>query len=144
MMWQFEHSEDTDASIESLWERISTPSHWPQQSKNVEWVKIDGPFQKDARLEMKPKGVNSNRVYKLKVIEFIPGKFYITQANLPLGHLNYEHQLDQVGENTSRLTYRVKITGPLSWLFGPLFGRKIAQDLPEGMQMIIDFAKRSE
>lgn len=141
-MWQREHTEESSASLDRLWERIATPAHWSEQSMNVAWAEIHGPFEVGTKLTMKPKGMRGpSRAFGLTLVEVTPQRSYTTRAKLPLGHLDLGHFLEPIDDSKVRLRFRVSITGPLTWMFARVIGRQMAKDMPEGMRNIIRFAE---
>lgn len=49
-MWRFEHTEETTATREALWERYADPPGWPEWDQETAEVTLDGAFARHHRV----------------------------------------------------------------------------------------------
>jgi hypothetical protein len=117
-MWRFECSEETGASRAAVWALWSDPSRWREFDKGVEWARLEGPFEAGARVKLKPKG---GPKAVLEIVAAEPEQRFASLAKLPLTRMHFEQELSDAGERRTRITARIRVTGPLSWLFPRLF-----------------------
>ena len=123
-MWEFECSTETSASRSAVWTIWSDPERWQEFEPGVTWARLEGPFVSGAKVTVKPKGGPKS---SLEIVSADPERGYATLAKLPLAKLRFEHSLADGGGRT-RISSRVQVTGPLSWLFPRIFG--LSKDAP--------------
>jgi len=50
--WHFEHSADSPASPEAVWQRYVDVAHWNEWSrKGIQWSRLEGTFEVETKLE---------------------------------------------------------------------------------------------
>ena len=136
-MWSFEHTEQTSASPEDLWQHYCQPTRWPEWDHGTVLVTVDGPLQEGTRGALKPaKGPKA----AFTVTEVTPGVSFTDVTKLPLTTLEFAHVIEVVG-GTTVFTHRVTMTGLLTPLFSRLVGRTIAADLPAAMRSLATLAE---
>jgi len=131
-MWMGEHTLETDASPERIWERWTRPENWAADDPDVAWARLDGPPAFGVTGAVKPR---RGPATKFTVMEVQPPFGFTTETRLPLARLIFEHALGATAAGV-RFTHRVRIIGPLSPLFGRLIGHKIVATLPLVMENI--------
>jgi len=128
-MWTTTNTRTTTASPEQVWRVWSDVSGWPQWDEALEWATIDGPLIDGAKVVLKPKGGPRSRstVGKVTVNEC-----FSDHSRLPGARLTFTHALGADGALTS-ITHSVEISGPLTFVWSRVLGRKIAAGLPLAM-----------
>ena len=140
-MWKYDYSVVTDASAEQIWRVWADVEQWPQWDKGLVYSKIYGPFVDGSLIELKPVGGPKTDA---KLTQCVQSKSFLCVSKLPLGTvLKSDHTIENVDNQTGkiRITNSIIISGPLSFLFGWLVGRKIEQQIPDAMQCLIERAK---
>lgn len=136
-MWQFEHSENTSAAPERVWEQYADPEAWPIWDLDVERMTVEAPMAVGVRGRLKPRSGPTTSLVFTKVE---PGRRFTNASRLPLARLEVDHRI-QPENRGSRFTHTVTITGPLAPLFGRLVGRAIASGLPRSMRELARLAE---
>jgi hypothetical protein len=60
----------------------------------------------------------------------VPGSRYRSRDRMPLVTMEFDHRAEPHGDGT-RITYVRSISGPLGPVFARLFGKRMADTLPE-------------
>ncbi|WP_020525126.1 SRPBCC family protein [Catelliglobosispora koreensis] len=137
-MFSFTHTEITAASPAQLWARYAVPETWAQWDHDVESATIGGPFANGTKGILKPAGGPKVRFELQDVIENMS---FTDTSSLPLAKMTFAHRIEQSGTG-ARFTHSVKITGPSSFLFGRIIGKKIAAGLPGAMRALATLAEK--
>ena len=136
-MWESTFSAEAQTTPEMVWDIWTDVEHWNQWDSGVQWCKMDGAFQTGTTGKLKPK---EGPVSSLKLIEIVPFKKFVDQANLPLTKLLFIHELTLIRDKL-KITHTIRMTGPLSFLFSRLIGAKLAKDLPRSVQNLARLAE---
>lgn len=140
-MWTTEARATAKASPETVWELWSNVDGWKEWDPAVEWSSIGGPFAEGTRCELKPKG---GPKAKAVLTDVRPGEGFSDRTRLPLANLGFSHEVERVGEGTTRITHRIEISGPLSFLFARLMGTNMEKGLPEAVRNLARLAEERE
>jgi hypothetical protein len=140
-MASWEHSAESKASPESVWERYKDVDNWSEWStKGVEDSSLDGRFEVGTEGTSKapylPKG-------KFELIEVEPQQGFTSKSKLPGATLTFEHQLEPIDGGT-RITHRASLEGPLSVVWRPAVGRIIERGLAPGVERLAELSVEKE
>ena len=80
MTWQFEHSADSFAAPERIWQRYLDVEHWSDWSPGVEWSRLGGAFEVGTKGKSKPPG---SPTLRFRVIAVEPQVMFATRVRLP-------------------------------------------------------------
>jgi hypothetical protein len=131
--WHFEHSADSAANPNAVWRRYVDVEHWCEWSRQgVEWSRIDGPFEVGTKGKSKPPGSPALR-FQLVAVE--PNATFVSEARLPGACLRFEHLIEPK-EPGSRITHRVALDGPLTFLYTRFVRKGVEQGLPDGVDRL--------
>jgi hypothetical protein len=135
--WQCEHSAESKASPEAVWNRYVDVENWSEWSqKGVEESSIDGDFEVGTTGTSKaphlPKG-------KFELVEVEPEKRFVSKAGLPGATLHFEHMLEPADGGT-RITHRATLDGPLAMVWTPIVSRITQRGLPDGVERLAELA----
>jgi hypothetical protein len=137
MSWELEHSADSKASAEAVWERYTDVENWREWSpKGVEESGLEGQFEVGSKGFSKaphlPKG-------RFELVEVEPERRFVSQAKLPGARLHFEHRVEPRDGGT-RITHRASLEGPLAPVWRPLIGPIIERGLPTGVERLAEVA----
>lgn len=139
-MWEFEHSEEEEASRSALWALYSDVTTWPEWDKGIEWIRLDGEFREGTSGTIKPVGQDQLpfRLTKVTVESGFSDETEIPGAGVTIG---FKHTLESVGERRCRITHHVSIFGPGAGALAPGIGPEMAKGIPETMQSLLRMAQ---
>ncbi|GBQ09267.1 SRPBCC family protein [Swaminathania salitolerans] len=135
-MFTWTHSETvtTPASASQIWARWADAANWPEWDREVEWVRLNGPFSKGTTGKMKPSG---GPEVAFELTEVTPNVSFTDTARLPLTEMVFTHEyLPQEDGEQARIRHSVTLTGLLAPLFGKVIGTKIKAHLAEAMEKL--------
>src|SRR6266699_4322902 len=119
-MPSYEASAVTKASAEAAWSAWTDVEGWSAYD-HIEAACVDGAFQPGAAITSKAKGFPSST---LTVTRVEPPSLWVDESRSPGMRMSFDHVLEP-GEDGTRLTERVHISGPLGRALGPLMRRKL-------------------
>ena len=136
-MWHTEHTLETTAEPERVWQRVEEVGSWPQWDTELAWAKLPGAFSTGAQGTMKPLGDGSPRPFLLASV--VANSSFTALMRLPLAEVRHIHSQEASVIGT-RMTHRIEIDGPLSWLYGWSRGRHIREGLAPSMRRLARIA----
>lgn len=138
-MASYGESLETNARAERLWRIWSDTSTWPSWNPDVEAVELDRPLGEGAAGTMRTK---SGGTHKIAIREVQPGRSFVLQSDgVPATKLLFKCEVAALTEG-SRISQSVTLQGPLSFLFGPMMGGRIAQSFKPLLQGLASAAER--
>ena len=135
-MWHAEHTLDTTAEPARVWQRVEEVATWPQWDTELAWVKLPGAFSTGAQGTMKALG-EGPRPFLLASV--VANESFTALMRLPLAQVRHIHSQEASVIGT-RMTHRIEIDGPLSWLYGWYRGRRIRDGLAPSMRRLARIA----
>ncbi len=135
-MWHAEHTLDTTAPPERIWQQIQQVSDWPRWDTGLTWAELPGTFSTGAQGSMKFRS-EGPRSFLLATVTV--QQSFTALTKLPLAELRHIHHQETSAIGT-RLTHRIEIRGPLSWLYGWSLGRRLREDLAPSMRRLARLA----
>jgi uncharacterized protein YndB with AHSA1/START domain len=136
-MWMTEHSVETTASPESiwrLWSDVATRRDW---NADIERIEITGPFAPGSTIAMNPVGEDT---VELRIAEASEPELFVDEADLGEVVVRTTHRVERLGDERSRVTYRMENTGPGADTVGPDLGREISGDFPDTLAALVERA----
>jgi uncharacterized protein YndB with AHSA1/START domain len=137
-MWEYEHSVETSAPAEAVWEHWSDMEAWPQWNDGIESIKINGPFAVGTTFTMTPPG---DEPISMRLTEIVEGELFTDEADGGEFVVRTVHRLEPAGGGRTRIIYRTEITGAAADQIGPEVGPAITADFP---QVLAALAARAE
>lgn len=136
-MADWEHSADSKAPPDAVWERYTDVENWKAWSpKGVERSSLDGQFEVGTRGVSKAPHLPQG---KFELIAVEPERGFTSKAGLPGARLVFEHVLEPRDGGT-RITHRASLDGPLSFVWRPAVGRIVERGLPTGVERLAELA----
>ena len=137
-MWKSEFSTETAASPEDVWRVLTAVDGWPTWHPGYTAAHLDGPLQTGAHgsitLARGPRR-------PFTVYEVDPERSLIYGGDVPGGRQRFLHRIESIGPGRTRVTMGHTIEGPLSPLFGFLFGRIIRGHMPIALKQLVAIAE---
>jgi uncharacterized protein YndB with AHSA1/START domain len=133
-MWVHEHTGETAASPQAVWQVLCDLDQWGSWDTSLEWVRLKGPFQVGSQVVMKPNGQDP---ITSVIVEARENRLYADQTNLGEVTLRFSHTLEPLEGGGTRVTHRLEIAGPAADSTGPELGPAITEDFPEAMAALL-------
>jgi hypothetical protein len=130
--WSFEHSADSAASKEAVWQRYSDVTQWADWSPAIEWARIDGAFEVGAKGKSKARGAPAGG---FRLVRVEPNAVFASTTWLPGARLVFEHFIEP-RETGVHITHRATLSGPLSALYTRRIRSLTEHSLPEGVERL--------
>jgi hypothetical protein len=115
---------------------MQTVADWPQWDTGLAWAELPGTFSTGAQGSMRFRREGS-RSFLLAAVTAQRG--FTALIRLPLAELRHIHRQETSAIGT-RMTHRIEISGPLSWLYGWSLGRRLREDLAPSMRRLARLA----
>jgi uncharacterized protein YndB with AHSA1/START domain len=128
-MFLFECEATFEAEPDAVWKLWTDVTRWPEWDASKEIARLDGPFEPGSTGWAKQRG---NLGGSFTIVEIDPGKRWVSECPIPLGHVTFDHILERLDGGRVRVVKRVEVqggTGPLIRLFVPRMRRDIADSL---------------
>ena len=126
-MWVTEHSTETAASPEAVWQAWVDVPRWPEWNADIERIELRGPFAVGTTIAMKPYGQD---VVELCIADLAAGEHFVDEADVDGTTVRTMHRIDRLDDRRCRIVYRLEATGPAADEIGPAvsadFGSTIA------------------
>jgi Polyketide cyclase / dehydrase and lipid transport len=119
-MPSYEASALTPAGAEAVWAAWTDVARWSTYD-HIESARIDGEFRAGAVIMTKARGFPGS---SLTVTRVERPTLWADESRLPGMRMIFDHEIEAAPGGT-RLTERVRISGPLGHLFGPLVRRRL-------------------
>jgi Polyketide cyclase / dehydrase and lipid transport len=133
-MWAAEHSIDTSALPEQVWRLWADVPNWSEWNGDIERIELDGSFTRGGRIVMTPIG---QEAIELRIAEAVEPVLFVDEADLGDVLVRTTHRVERVGDERSRVTYRMEISGPAADTLGPELGPAISADFPETLAALV-------
>lgn len=116
-MWVHHYQTTTSLSPEQLWPVLANVNGWAAIDENIQEIHLDGQARRGGpRL-------------RFRIGDFQPPQRYSDICKLFLAEMETTHSFLPAPNGTT-IDIRIKIRGPLAWLWGRLVGQRHASGLP--------------
>jgi uncharacterized protein YndB with AHSA1/START domain len=120
-----ERSLEADAPPERVWRIWSDPSTWTSWNPDVVSIQLRGPFSTGTTGTMTTKAGGAHNI-RLSAVE--PGRsFQLETTPVPLTRFTFKCAVAPLGDQRSRISQSVTMSGPLGPLFSAMMGRRLAE-----------------
>lgn len=137
-MWEYEHSIETTAGRDALWELWADVARWPDWNAGVATIRADGPFAVGTRITMTPPGEDA---VELRLAEVEPGELFVDVMDAGDFTVRTTHRLTTLDGGRTRIGYRTEIDGPAADRVGPELGPAITADFPDVLAALAALAE---
>ena len=136
VMWHTEHTLETSADPGDVWRRLAEVATWPDWDAGLSWAELAGPFSSGSRGRLRMRG-EGTRAFRLSGVEAFTS--FTALVHLPLAEIRHSH-VQEASAMGTRMTQRIEIAGPLSWLYGLTRGRSLRAALAPSMRSLARIA----
>jgi hypothetical protein len=131
-MWHAEHTLETSAEPERVWDCLESVSQWSDWNEDVDWAELAGPFSAGARGRVK---ISGQGTLNFRLDQVDANKSFVTLVSLPLAEIRRTHAQEASSMGT-RLTQRIEITGPLAWFYSLTRGERLRETLAPSLRTL--------
>jgi Polyketide cyclase / dehydrase and lipid transport len=142
-MWSYEHSLETDARAETIFEILRDVSRWPEWNPGVERIDLDGPFATGTSGVMV---IPDQGSLSFRLAWVGDGRGFEDETEIPGAGVvvRVRHSLEPLAGGGTRITYRATVEGPAADALGPEIGPGVTADFPEVVAGLAARATRAE
>jgi len=137
-MWEYEHSVETTAAPEALWQHWSDMATWPQWNGGIETIDVEGPFAVGTTFTMTPP---RDEAIRMRLVEIKPGASFTDEMDAGDFVVRTQHRLEPTATGLTRIVYRTEITGEAADHIGPELGPQITADFPDVLAALVKLAE---
>ena len=137
--WTCETSKETNASVEQMWNVWKDVQTWPLWDDELEWSRLEGPFEAGTKGSLKPKKFSA---LKFKIVEVINGKASKSITAMPLGSsLEFRCLIEPLDSGKSLITHHIRAKGPLAPLLRFSMRPGLKAKMPLALKKLTSLAK---
>src|SRR3989442_390499 len=123
----------TDLTPAQVWMVWSDVNHWHRWQDDIDFARLDGPFQSGSTFKFKPKG---GPTISIELTRVEPNVAFTDLTRFPLAQMLDSHELiKRNGELEGRTT--ITLSGPLAFLWRKLVFDTIVNDLPHQTERLL-------
>ena len=138
-MWRKSYSVITTAvTKEQLWKLFADVNTWHHWDDEIEFARLEGPFEKGNHFFLKPKG---GPKVKITLLETVPNHNFLDVTPFPLAKMYDNHIFEETPEGL-KITNVIWVKGILSFLWIKLVAQKIVDTLPAQIKRQIEAASK--
>ncbi|MCE5294451.1 MAG: hypothetical protein LLF94_07555 [Chlamydiales bacterium] len=139
-MWKKSYSKIyAGVKKQTAWDLSIDVNTWHEWHRDIDFCKMEGPFEVGNHFMLKPKGV---KPFKIMLTDVQEGHSF-TDCTTFFGAKMYDtHAFEETPEGL-KLTNTLVVTGPLKWLWIKLVAQDVANSIPEQMETLIMRARGS-
>jgi hypothetical protein len=127
-MWTQSYSKTVSGlSAAQVWKVWSDVDRWHVWQNDIEFAKMNGPFETGGSFKFKPKGGPN---LTLELSEVKPNTSFVDITRFPLARMVDSHEIIERGDALEIKT-TVRMEGPLAFLWRKLVGEDVVKSLPE-------------
>jgi carbon monoxide dehydrogenase subunit G len=131
-MWTYEHSIETAARAETIFEILRDSSRWSEWNPGVERIDLEGPFATGTSGVMV---IPEQGSLSFRLTWVGDGMGFEDETDIPGTDVmvRVHHSLQPLPGGGTRITYRATVDGPAADALGPQIGPAVTADFPEVM-----------
>ena len=133
-MWTQSYSKTVSGlSAAQVWKVWSDVDRWHVWQDDIEYARMNGPFETGGSFRFKPKG-GPNLTLELSDVQ--PNASFVDITRFPLARMVDSHELIARGDALEIKT-TVRMEGPLAFLWRKLVGEDVVKSLPAQTESLI-------
>jgi carbon monoxide dehydrogenase subunit G len=131
-MGTYEHSIETAAGAETIFEILRDTSRWSEWNPGVDRIDLDGPFKTGTTGVMVIPG---QEPLSFRLAWVGDGRGFEDETEIPGAKVmvRVRHSLEPLASGGTRITYRATVEGTAAGALGPEIGPAVTADFPEVM-----------
>jgi hypothetical protein len=135
-------SRQTAASAETIWRLWSDPLTWHEWNPNVQRMDMNGAFVNGTTGVMH---TPSGQHHQIQLTNIQPGRsFELETSVIPLTRFTFHCEVLPNGTSSSTISQSLRMSGPLSIVFSPMAGERIAASFEPLLKGLADKAEAAD
>jgi len=131
----------TTAKPEAIWELWANVPGRTRWDDSLEHIKIDSEFKSGAFGAVKLKGQPER---KFEILDCTPMTRYTDRFFLPMGgKMDWIHTINELGDGSREVTFDVSVSGPTSFILGPIMKKVLKSALPPTVDKLVAVAEQA-
>lgn len=122
---------------QAIWRIWTDVNNWPQWHGDLDYCKMQGPFEVGNHFMLKPKGV---KAVKIVLTEIHEGYKFTDCTAFPGAKMYDTHALEETPEGL-KLTNTLVVKGPLQCVWVKLVAQNVAKTVPQEMEALVKLAR---
>lgn len=136
--WTCESCKETNASLDQVWDVWKDVAQWPSWDDEIEWSRLEGPFEAGSKGKIKPKAFPAAN---FKILEVIEGKASKSVTAMPLGtKLEFRCLVEKLDSGKSLITHHIRAKGLLAPLLRFSMLPKLKTKMPVALKKLTNLA----
>lgn len=135
------HTEETTIPHSKIWQILQDVANWHTWDHEIEFSRLNGPFQTGTRGCLKPK---DGPILETLLTHVEPLKMFVQEAKLFFAKAVMTHSLTPQIAGKTQVTFQTEIRGPLAFLYFFMLSRSIKKKIPLEMAEMLKKAKALE
>jgi hypothetical protein len=124
---------------EDIWRVWQDVNNWHRWDTDIDFAKLEGPFQSGASFVLKPKG---GPQFKLEFTEIVPFVSYTDFTKFPFAKMYGIHTMKPTDDGLE-LECRIRIEGPLGFVWRKIVGEGVVRGLKKQTEQMVAYAKKN-
>ena len=138
MAWEKTHTATVrDLRKDQIWQLWQDVNNWHAWDQELEYCRLESPFVAGSQFTLKPKG--GPKVH-LTLENVEPCRTFTDRVDFPLARMYSIHELQDTPHGLE-VIHRIRVEGPLAFLWRKLVAEKVAAGLEEQTQSMIKRAR---
>jgi len=121
-----------------VWTILTDIDNWHTWHGDLDYCKINGPFQVGNHFMLKPKGMKAVKI----ILTDIQDGHSFTDCTHFWGAKMYDTHTMEETKDGLLLTNTLMVTGPLRWLWIKLVAKNVADTVPQEMDALMKIAQK--
>lgn len=122
---------------QDIWRIWTDVNNWPTWHGDLDYCKIEGPFEVGNYFMLKPKGMNA---VKIRLTEISDGQHFTDCTTFWGAKMFDTHSMEETTEGL-KLSNKLVVTGPLKWLWIKLVAEHVANTTSLEMESLVKLAR---
>jgi hypothetical protein len=124
---------------ESVWSAWADVNNWSQWDGDIEYAKINVPFEVGNKFVLKPKG---GPKVSIQLVTVAPLSGFTDVTKFPFAKMYDTHEIEETPDGL-KLKSQIRVEGPLGWLWKKIVAQGVADGVPKQMEALVQFIQKT-
>jgi hypothetical protein len=137
-MWTSEHSVETSAAREDIWQLWANVAGWPEWNGDIQRIELRGTFAAGSTILMTSAGAET---IEFLIADAVEPWCFVDEADTGEIVVRTIHRVECIAGERSRVTHRMEISAGAADTLRPEIGAAISADLPKSLVALVAHAE---